>query len=141
MVCGATVENAAQKAGVSVRTAHRRLADPAFRQQLAEVRSDMLKRTVSMLAAAGLESVKTLVNLQGSASASVRLGAARAILDLGIKLRDRGQVGFLEDSQVTEVLEVVVRDRVELAWLKERETAERLGMNRSDHLALDGGQT
>ena len=34
LACGATVEAAAKKAGVSVRTAHRRLTCPAFRRSV-----------------------------------------------------------------------------------------------------------
>ncbi len=42
-----------------------------------------------MLTAASLESVKTLVDLQSvTVSASVRLGAARAVLELGTKFRE-----------------------------------------------------
>lgn len=89
LACGATVESAADKAGISRRTAHRRLADPAFRRRLSALRADMLQRTAGMLTAASLESVKTLLTLQGAANpAAVRLGAAKAILSLGPAYRE-----------------------------------------------------
>jgi hypothetical protein len=89
LACGATVENAARKAGIGERTAYRRLADPAFQEQLASLRFETVQRTAAMLSAASLEAVKTLVTLQEpSVPAAVRLGAARSILELGSKLRE-----------------------------------------------------
>ena len=89
LACGATVENAARKAGVSERTVYRRLADPAFRQQIRKTRAEMAERAAAALTAASMEAVKTLVALhaQGTPPA-VRLGAARAVLELGAKLRE-----------------------------------------------------
>jgi hypothetical protein len=89
LACGATIEAAAAKAGVSESTAHRRLADPAFRQQLHEVRADMVQRTAGMLTAAAGEAVKTLLDLQkGTVPHASRLGAARSVLEIGIKMRE-----------------------------------------------------
>ncbi len=87
--CGATVESAARQAGVSESTAHRRLEDPTFRQQLQAMRADLVQRTAGALTAASTESVRTLLELQKpSAPPAVRLGAARSILEIGIKLRE-----------------------------------------------------
>ena len=89
LACGASVETAAQKAGVSVRTVYRRLANPEFVAQVNEVRADMLRRAAAMLTAAGMSAIKTFTTLQESArSESVRLGAARSIIELGCKLRE-----------------------------------------------------
>jgi hypothetical protein len=83
------VESAARQAGVSESTAYRRLADPDFRGQLQHLRTDMVQRTAGMLTAAAGEAVKTLLSLQqASIPAAVRLGAARAVLELGMKLRE-----------------------------------------------------
>jgi hypothetical protein len=94
LVCGATVENAARKAGVSERTAYRRRNDPKFCQRLAELRLEMIQRTVGMLTGAGLVSVKTLVDLQQDVAvgAAVRRHAARDVLEMGLKLRDHAEV-------------------------------------------------
>ena len=87
--CGSTPESAAQRAGVSVRTVYRRLADPTFCVQIDEARMAHALRTADMLAAAGATAIKTLVNLVDSAtSESVRLGAARAVIELSLKLRE-----------------------------------------------------
>ena len=93
LACGATVEKAAEKAQVSVRTVYRRIAEPSFQQQLHRIRADMVHRAASMLTAAAMEAIKTLMDLQSAATpAAVRLGAARAILDLGTKLRESSEL-------------------------------------------------
>jgi hypothetical protein len=89
LACGVTVENAARQAGISPATAYRRLADPAFRQRLRTLRGDMVSRTAGTLTAASSESVRTLLELQKpSAPPAVRLGAARSVLEIGIKMRE-----------------------------------------------------
>ena len=88
LACGASPEGAAQKTGLSLRTVYRRLAEPAFRRQVEQVRAEMVRRTAGMFTAAGLAALKTFTTLQESASSeAVRLGAARAIIELGCKLR------------------------------------------------------
>jgi len=88
LACGSTVEAAASKAGVSKRTVYRRLDDPAFRKTLQTIRADMIYRATGMLTASSMEAVKTLLNLMNTGVGSTaRLGAAKAILELGLKLR------------------------------------------------------
>ena len=48
----------------------------------------MVSRAVGQLADAGAEAARTLRALLGAESESVRLGACRAILELGMKLRE-----------------------------------------------------
>jgi hypothetical protein len=89
LACGATPESAAQKAAFSLRTVYRRLAEPAFGARVREARAEMVRRVAGMLTAAGIGSIKTFTTLQESAvSESVRLGAARAIIELGCKVRE-----------------------------------------------------
>jgi hypothetical protein len=87
---GATVENAARKAGIGERTAYRRLADPDFRARLSQARQEAVVRTAGMLTGAAVGSVKTLVDLQQDASvpAAVRRGAARDVLEMNVKYRE-----------------------------------------------------
>jgi hypothetical protein len=91
---GATVANAARKAGLSERTVYRRLANPAFRQQLDQLRAEMVQRTASMLTGAGMGSVKTLVDLQHdvAVSAAVRRRAARDVLEISLRFRQAIEV-------------------------------------------------
>ena len=87
---GATVENAARKAGISERTAYRYLDDPAFQARVDQARRENMVRTAGMLSGAALGSVKTLVDLAQDVSvpASVRRGAARDVLEIAVKYRE-----------------------------------------------------
>ena len=105
LACGATVEAAAAKCGLGERTVYRRLDDPVFRQQLQEFRSNMVERASAMLSASGMEAVKTLLGLmERSIPHTTRLGAARAVLELGMRLRD-----LLEVEQRLAALEKAIQ--------------------------------
>src|SRR5258708_26017650 len=89
LACGATVEAAARSAGISQATVYRRLHDTEFCNQLQQTKADMVQRTASMLTASGMESVKTLMELQKPLTPpAVRLGAARSVIELGVKIRE-----------------------------------------------------
>jgi hypothetical protein len=89
LACGASVDQAARQCGLSTRTVYRRLAEPSFRQRLQALRGDMVSRTAGTLTAAATEAVRTLLELlKSSTSDAVRLGAARAVLEIGIKVRE-----------------------------------------------------
>jgi|SRR5579883_426325 len=89
LASGATVETAALQCHVSERTVYRRLDDPAFRTRVQEAQGEMVKRSAGMLTAAASESVQTLLSLQkDSMPPAVRLAAARAILAIGIQVRE-----------------------------------------------------
>ena len=103
LACGASVDQAARQCGLSTRTVYRRLADSAFRQQLQALRADLVQRTAGALTAAATEAVRTLLELQKpSAPPAVRLGAARSVLELGLKLREAAdleeRLAALEES-------------------------------------------
>jgi hypothetical protein len=89
LACGATVEAAARQCGLAERTVYRRLKEPEFRDRLQGVRSEMVQRAAGVLTAAASEAVRTLLALQKQAvPPAVRLGAARAVLEMGMKLRE-----------------------------------------------------
>lgn len=93
LACGATPEGAAQKTGLSLRTVYRRLAQSAFRQRVEQARAEMVRRAAGLFTAAGMAAIKTFTSLQESASSeAVRLGAARAIIELGCKLRQAVEI-------------------------------------------------
>src|SRR5262245_58634963 len=85
---GQTLRDAAQTAGVGERTAARRWSDPAFRCRVAELRADLVRRSLGRLADAMTEAADVLRCLLQAQSESVRLGAARSLLELGVKLRE-----------------------------------------------------
>ena len=89
LACGATIEAAGQKAGLSRSTVLRRMKDPEFKGRLEEIRTEMVQRTSGALTASAMEAVRTLMALQQpSVPHATRLGAARTILELGIKMRE-----------------------------------------------------
>jgi uncharacterized protein (UPF0147 family) len=112
---GATVENAAFKAGMGVRTAYRRLGEPAFQARLTQARFDTEVRTTAMLTGAGLGAVKTFVDLQQDSTvpASVRRAAARDVLEYGLKYRESTgtllRIAAIEQQLANARVEVLTR--------------------------------
>src|SRR5262249_13678591 len=104
LACGASVDQAARQCGLSTRTVYRRLAEADFRRRLQALRGDMVSRTAGTLTAAAGEAVRTLLELlKSTASAAVRLGAARGGLGIGMEGRQaadlRGSLaGTREDA-------------------------------------------
>jgi hypothetical protein len=109
LACGASVDQAARQCGLSSRTAYRRLADPACRRKLQEMRADMVQRTAGALTAASTEAVRALLGLLKEVTpAAVRLGAARSVLELGLKLREAAE---LEERLTALEEQVAANDR------------------------------
>ncbi len=91
---GASVRDAAKLARVGERTAYRRLDDPAFRQEFTDARAELVSRSVGALVDASTEAVQTLRTLlEFGYPPAVRLGAARAVLELGTRLRESEELG------------------------------------------------
>jgi hypothetical protein len=90
LACGATVESAARRAGVTERTVYRYLADPAFRQRVHQARADQFERTAGALTAAAIAAVKRLTELlqDPSASPAVQRSAARDLLEMNLRYRE-----------------------------------------------------
>jgi hypothetical protein len=89
LACGANVELAARQAGISESTVRRRLKDPAFIAKLNKLRAEVHVRIAYQLAAASTEGVRTMVRLMKETnSGSVRLGAARSVVELSAKVRE-----------------------------------------------------
>jgi len=103
LAAGQTVRDAAAAAGIGERTATRRLADTAFRRRVAELRGEMVGRALGRMADGMSEAADVLRQLLAAESESVRLGACRALLELGVKLREsvelEARVAALEAGQ------------------------------------------
>ena len=66
-----------------------RLRAADFQARVKLVRSDMVRRSAGLLSAAAGQAVQTLLELTRSPTPpTVRLGAARAVLELGLKVRE-----------------------------------------------------
>ena len=85
---GQTLRDAAQTAGVGERTATRRMADADFRARVAQLRADMVQRSLGRLADGMGAAADKLRLLLAAASESVQLGASRSLIELGVKLRE-----------------------------------------------------
>jgi hypothetical protein len=85
---GQTLRAAAEVADVSERTAARRWSDLGFRRRVDALRSEMAGRALGRLADGLTEAADTLRGLLKADADTVKLGAARALLELGTKLRE-----------------------------------------------------
>src|SRR5262245_48045710 len=88
LASGQTIRDAAQAAGIGERTATRRWADPEFQRRVFQLRGDMVCRSLGRLADGMSEAADVLRQLLAAESETVRLGAARSLLDLGNKLHE-----------------------------------------------------
>jgi hypothetical protein len=88
LAAGSSVEQAAGAAGVSVRTAYRRLADPAFARRLAQARDTLISNALGELVECASEAVATLRALMQAEDERVRLGAAKSTLEQLLRLRE-----------------------------------------------------
>jgi len=85
---GATRAQAATAAGVSERTVFRRCQDATFVEQITAARAAFITDATARLSAAATKAVTTLYQLLDAESDSVKLSAARSVLELGLKLRE-----------------------------------------------------
>ena len=94
LAAGATPTEAAQRAGVSRRTAYRRLEDAEFRRRVTLERDALVHAAVGRLTDASLDAVDTLRALAGDEDAppAVRVSTCRAILDMGWRFREQAEV-------------------------------------------------
>ena len=89
---GQSVASAAKSAGFSVRTAFRRLGDAKFRARVSSLRSRLVDRAVGLLAATNAKAAATLRALLDDDAATVRLNAARCVLEATTRLRDAAEL-------------------------------------------------
>jgi hypothetical protein len=88
LAAGASQEEAATAAGVSVRTVARRLADPAFRRLVDRAQDALLERFAGGMAGRLGSVLDRLAELVGSAKEVVALGACRTLADVLIRVRE-----------------------------------------------------
>ena len=86
---GMSVRQAAAKAGVGLRTAHRWSAeDAAFQLRVAQLRGTLVRRAVGRMSATMNRAAARLRQLVASSDERVALGACRAVLELRTKLHE-----------------------------------------------------
>lgn len=108
LVGGASESDAAAVAGVSDRTARRWLVRPAVRQELARCSAAVLGEVSVRLVAVMSEAIDVLRSVMSdpAASAPARTSAARAVLEVGLRLAElvslSDRVAVLEAHQEQE---------------------------------------
>lgn len=88
LASGETIRAAAASAGITERTVARRLEEEEFRRQVAQLRAAMIDSAMGRMADGMADAATTLRKLLRAKAESVRLGAARSLLELTIRLRD-----------------------------------------------------
>jgi hypothetical protein len=85
---GASVPEAAAEAGVSERTAWRRLADDGFRRCVFEAKAELVNRSLARIADGAARAVDTLLELLDAEDPKARLAAAKMVLEYALPMRD-----------------------------------------------------
>jgi hypothetical protein len=88
LLMGAHVQNAAMMAGVSERTAYRRLADPRFQEQLGAGREAIRECILTRLTEAAGDAVSCLWDRLSDDDSRVQVQAAKVLLDSLVKIRN-----------------------------------------------------
>jgi hypothetical protein len=102
-----TIEMAAATVGVSERTLRNWLKDPRFQQAFRAARHQVVDLALARLQEAYGLAVTSLRDLLTARSEAVRLGACRAILELGVKLRENLDL----EQRIAELEEQARRER------------------------------
>ena len=107
LASGMTLKDAADKAGISERTARRRWRNLRFRAHVQRLQADMVSRALGRMADGMAEAAEGLRTLLNSASKeAVRLGAARSLIELGVRLREstelEARIRALEQAKAEE---------------------------------------
>jgi uncharacterized protein YggE len=90
-----TVQDAAAKAGITARTGHRYLATEEFQKAYKLARKEAVNHAIQMVQSAMTEAIVTLrtIMTDPETPATVRVSAARTILDNGFKAAELEEFG------------------------------------------------
>jgi hypothetical protein len=92
LASGKSYRDAAAEVGVSVKTVQRRMSDAAFRARVSELRGAMVSEASGRLARAMSGAAGALEGLLTAEGESVRLSAARSVLEFGVKIRESAEL-------------------------------------------------
>ena len=129
---GSSVCNAAELTGFGERTVRRRLDEPEFVARIDAVRLEIRDRTVGKLTHAMTDAVDTLQELLSADTDSIRLGAARSILDSCTKLTKTDGEG-----KPSQNVQINVANRKANEADESRETMEALRELRNAGISID----
>ena len=89
---GASVTQAAEQFGVSRKTVQRCMARPAFRRRVVQPRGELMANALGRMADNMTRAADTVNRLLDPDDPTVVLRAARALLSLGMRLRDSVEI-------------------------------------------------
>jgi hypothetical protein len=92
LAAGATLEEAAREAGVSERTVRRRRKDPAFQAQLQRLHAASVEGLNAAVKDGAAKALATVLNLLDSSAESIRLAAARTLLQLALRPQEIAEI-------------------------------------------------
>jgi hypothetical protein len=98
LASGKTIRDAATAAGVSERTAHRRLEDPKFKARVRHLRSEILDTAAGRLIDGMTQATDVLRVLLTHYDADVRHKAAVKLLELAMKAVQATELAELRDT-------------------------------------------
>lgn len=93
LAVGKPVRVAARQAGIGERTMYSWMRRPTFQRKVAELRERLVSEAVGRMSRAMAGAARMLVRLLRSEDEVVRLKAASAILLLGVRVREHGELG------------------------------------------------
>jgi hypothetical protein len=88
LASGLSLNAAAEQAGVCRKTVERRLADPAFRREVAEFRGQLIAAALGRLADNMTRAADAVAALLDDPDPRLRLRAARTLFNSGLRLRN-----------------------------------------------------
>jgi len=88
LAAGNTVAEAAATVGVSERTVYRQLKKTDFREKVRQLKDTILDGATSRMGHRMNKAVDTLYTMLDDENSSIRIRASRAIIGLGLKMRD-----------------------------------------------------
>jgi hypothetical protein len=92
LAAGKTILEAATAAGVSARTAHRRLEDPKFKAHVAELRADIVRAAAGRLVDGMTEAAGVLRAGLTDADVHVRHKSAVKLIELAVKVAELAEL-------------------------------------------------
>ena len=105
IAAGSTVSDAARQIDVSLSTAQRRMAEPAFRRQVADLRAEMVSDALGYMSDNLTRAARSVAGLLEAPEPHIRLRAARILLSLTLKVRDAVDV----DTRIRDLEEELAR--------------------------------
>ncbi|MEW6209106.1 MAG: hypothetical protein AB1631_12115 [Acidobacteriota bacterium] len=97
LASGKTLDEAAAASGIGKRTICRRQNDPAFQREVQRVQVEIVDKAAALLSDGAADAAKKLKELLSAQSENVQLGAARALMDFNLRLREEAAANELRE--------------------------------------------